>query len=196
VVTSSSVALLADTIHNAADALTDGRTSLAAVIGAAGRSPTDRTVGLVITAVILAVLRGTARDIYHRLMDTVDPALFRAAQHAFTSRRNASQSFFEARRNVLRIRWTMQVCTIVCGHMFPTTSGSPLRLLAAAPRGSCRGPAGRDVQDCVAGVLDLRHQVQEQLGARVGLAGLVTRGTQIRVYPAKADVGVGRKGRF
>jgi divalent metal cation (Fe/Co/Zn/Cd) transporter len=32
-------------------------------------------VGLVITAAILVVLRGAARDIYRRLMDSVDPEL-------------------------------------------------------------------------------------------------------------------------
>jgi hypothetical protein len=32
----------------------------------------------------------------------------------------ASQSFFDAHRNVLRIRWMMQVCTVVAGQTFPT----------------------------------------------------------------------------
>jgi cation diffusion facilitator family transporter len=70
-----SAALVADGLH----ARTDGLTSLAVVIGAAGTAagwkPADPVVGLVITVAILAVLRGAARDIYRRLMDSVDPAL-------------------------------------------------------------------------------------------------------------------------
>ncbi len=66
-----SAALIADGLH----ARTDGLTSLAVVIGAAGVaagwSPADPIVGLVITAVILAVLRGAARDVYHRLMEAL-----------------------------------------------------------------------------------------------------------------------------
>src|SRR3954452_9380639 len=42
-----------------------------------------------------------------------------------TSCLSASQSRREGSRKVLRIRWMMQVCTIVWGHTLPTTSGSP-----------------------------------------------------------------------
>src|SRR3954453_16561352 len=45
----------------------------------------------------------------------------------FTSCLSASQSRREASRKVLRIRWMMEVCTIVWGHTLPTTSGSPSR---------------------------------------------------------------------
>ncbi|HLI57694.1 MAG TPA: cation diffusion facilitator family transporter [Actinomycetota bacterium] len=70
-----SAALVADGLH----ARTDGLTSLAVVIGAAGvaagLSLADPIVGLLITLAILVVLKDAARDIYRRLMDSVDPGL-------------------------------------------------------------------------------------------------------------------------
>jgi cation diffusion facilitator family transporter len=76
-----SAALVADGLH----ARTDGLTSLAVVIGATGVAvgfeQADPLVGLAITVMILAVLRGAARDIYHRLMDSVDPALVERIEH-------------------------------------------------------------------------------------------------------------------
>lgn len=70
-----SAALVADGLH----ARTDGLTSLGVVAGAlgvaAGMPIADPIVGLVITAAILAVLVQAARDVYRRLMDSVDPAL-------------------------------------------------------------------------------------------------------------------------
>jgi cation diffusion facilitator family transporter len=70
-----SAALVADGLH----ARTDGLTSLAVVLGAAGVAAgwdkADPVVGLLITAAILVVLKGAARDIYRRLMDSVDPEL-------------------------------------------------------------------------------------------------------------------------
>jgi cation diffusion facilitator family transporter len=76
-----SAALVADGLH----ARTDGLTSLAVVVGAigvaAGFERADPIVGLVITVMILGVLRGAARDIYHRLMDSVDPDLVERIEH-------------------------------------------------------------------------------------------------------------------
>jgi cation diffusion facilitator family transporter len=70
-----SAALVADGLH----ARTDGFTSLAVLLGAGGVALgwdwADPAVGLLITVAILAVLRQTAREIYRRLMDAVDPAL-------------------------------------------------------------------------------------------------------------------------
>jgi cation diffusion facilitator family transporter len=70
-----SAALVADGLH----ARTDGLTSLAVVVGAAGVAAgfrlADPIVGLVITVAILAIVRQAARDIYRRLMDAVDPEL-------------------------------------------------------------------------------------------------------------------------
>lgn len=70
-----SAALVADGYH----ARTDGLTSLAVVAAAlgvmAGFPQADPIVGLIITVVILWVLRGAARQVFGRLMDSVDPAL-------------------------------------------------------------------------------------------------------------------------
>lgn len=70
-----SAALVADGLH----ARTDGFTSLAVLLGAAGVAIgwqwADPVVGLLITVAILFVLKDAAREIYRRLMDAVDPAL-------------------------------------------------------------------------------------------------------------------------
>ncbi len=70
-----SAALEADGQH----ARTDGLTSLAVVIGAiavaAGAPDADPVVALAITVVIIVVLAGAVRQVYRRLMDSVDPAL-------------------------------------------------------------------------------------------------------------------------
>ncbi len=77
-----SAALVADGLH----ARTDGFTSLAVLVGAAGVAVgwqwADPVVGLVITVAILLVLRGAAREVYRRLMDAVDPALVAQAEHS------------------------------------------------------------------------------------------------------------------
>ncbi|MCU1670825.1 MAG: cation diffusion facilitator family transporter [Blastococcus sp.] len=77
-----SAALVADGLH----ARTDGLTSLAVLVGAAGVwlgfSLADPIVGLLITVAILAVLRTAVRDIYRRLMDAVDPHLIDQAEAA------------------------------------------------------------------------------------------------------------------
>ncbi|GAA1841608.1 cation diffusion facilitator family transporter [Asanoa iriomotensis] len=70
-----SAALVADGLH----ARTDGFTSLGVLVGAGGLALgwrwADPVVGLLITAAILVVLAGAARQVYRRLMDAVDPAL-------------------------------------------------------------------------------------------------------------------------
>ncbi|MEV4085343.1 cation diffusion facilitator family transporter [Nonomuraea fuscirosea] len=75
-----SAALVADGLH----ARTDGFTSLAVLLGAGGAALgfplADPVVGLLITIAICYVLRDAAREIYHRLMDAVDPALVDAAE--------------------------------------------------------------------------------------------------------------------
>ncbi|HET6873533.1 MAG TPA: cation diffusion facilitator family transporter [Acidimicrobiales bacterium] len=75
-----SAALVADGMH----ARTDGLTSLAVVAGAGGVAlgwkQADPVVGLAITLAILLVLRRAARDIYRRLMDSVDPELVAQAR--------------------------------------------------------------------------------------------------------------------
>ncbi|MEU8364139.1 cation diffusion facilitator family transporter [Nonomuraea sp. NPDC048882] len=75
-----SAALVADGLH----ARTDGFTSLAVLLGAGGAAlgfpVADPIVGLLITVAILFVLRDAAREIYHRLMDAVDPKLVERAE--------------------------------------------------------------------------------------------------------------------
>src|SRR6478735_1387567 len=75
-----SAALVADGLH----ARTDGLTSLAVVVGAAGVAlgwpAADPIIGLVITVAILGVLRTAARDVFRRLLDGVDPALVDATE--------------------------------------------------------------------------------------------------------------------
>ncbi|MFG1932963.1 cation diffusion facilitator family transporter [Mycobacterium sp. NPDC048908] len=70
-----SAALRADGMH----ARTDGLTSLAVVVGAAGAAlgfpAADPIVGLVIAAAIAVVLVFAARDVFGRLLDRVDPDL-------------------------------------------------------------------------------------------------------------------------
>src|ERR1700730_18102332 len=70
-----SAALVADGMH----ARTDGLTLLAVCGGAIGVALgwqlADPVAGLLITVAILLVLRSAARDIYRRLMDSVDPEL-------------------------------------------------------------------------------------------------------------------------
>lgn len=80
-----SAALVADGHH----ARTDGFTSLAVVLGAAGVAlgwpQADPVVGLLITVAILAVLRSAVREVGGRLMDAVDPTLVEQATHAVTT---------------------------------------------------------------------------------------------------------------
>lgn len=75
-----SAALVADGLH----ARTDGLTSFAVVLSAAGTALgfplADPIVGLVICATIVTVLVSAAREIYGRLMDGVDPALIGRAE--------------------------------------------------------------------------------------------------------------------
>ncbi|THA56459.1 cation diffusion facilitator family transporter [Streptomyces sp. A1136] len=77
-----SAALVADGLH----ARTDGFTSLAVLLGVGGAAlgwrAADPVVGLLVTAAILMVLRDAAREVYRRLMDSVDPALVDTAEHA------------------------------------------------------------------------------------------------------------------
>jgi cation diffusion facilitator family transporter len=75
-----SAALVADGLH----ARTDGFTSLAVVLGAAGVAlgfpAADPVVGLGITVAILFVLRDAAKEVFRRLLDAVDPATVELAE--------------------------------------------------------------------------------------------------------------------
>jgi cation diffusion facilitator family transporter len=77
-----SAALVADGYH----ARTDGFTSLAVLIGAVGSwlgAPIlDPLVGLAITVAILVILKGAAVQVWHRLMDAVEPEVLDKAREA------------------------------------------------------------------------------------------------------------------
>ncbi|WP_433306364.1 cation diffusion facilitator family transporter [Actinoplanes sp. CA-030573] len=77
-----SAALVADGLH----ARTDGFTSLAVVLAAAGTWAgwrwADPVVGLAITVAIGYVLKDAGREVCHRLMDRVEPALVDRAERA------------------------------------------------------------------------------------------------------------------
>ncbi|GAB3528265.1 cation diffusion facilitator family transporter [Arthrobacter monumenti] len=95
-----SAALVADGIH----ARTDGFTSLAVVLGVIGVwlgfPLADPIIGLVITAAIVVLLWGTARDIGRRLLDGVDPDLVDRAERSVRA--------VEGIQGVdhIRLRWT------------------------------------------------------------------------------------------
>jgi cation diffusion facilitator family transporter len=76
-----SAALVADGLH----ARTDGFTSLAVVLGAAGVALgfplADPIIGLGITVAILFVLRDAAKEVFRRLMDAVDPTTVDLVEH-------------------------------------------------------------------------------------------------------------------
>lgn len=77
-----SAALVADGYH----ARTDGLTSLAVLVGAAGVwlgfPQADPLVGIGITIAILLILKDAARQIWYRLMDAVDPAILQRVEAA------------------------------------------------------------------------------------------------------------------
>jgi cation diffusion facilitator family transporter len=94
-----SAALVADGLH----ARTDGFTSLAVLLGAAGVAlgwrQADPVVGLLITIAILAVLRSALTQVGARLMDAVDPHLVDQATAAITTVDGINAV------TALRIRW-------------------------------------------------------------------------------------------
>ena len=94
-----SAALVADGMH----ARTDGFTSLAVVVGAvltlAGYGDADAVVALVITAAITVVLFGAVREVYRRLMDSVDPELVDQVEAVLRSTRGVVDV------DSVRIRW-------------------------------------------------------------------------------------------
>ena len=77
-----SAALVADGYH----ARTDGFTSLAVLLSAGGVwlgfPQADPLIGLAITVAIVLVLKDAGIQVWHRLMDAVDPALIEAAEKA------------------------------------------------------------------------------------------------------------------
>ena len=133
-----SAALVADGLH----ARTDGLTSLAVVAGAvavaAGASAADPIVGLVITVLIVVVLLGAIRQVYRRLMDSVDPELVDEVEEVLRSVPGIDDV------QVVRIRWVghelraeIEVCSdsrlsLVDAHAIATEAHH--RLLHEVPR--------------------------------------------------------------
>jgi cation diffusion facilitator family transporter len=94
-----SAALVADGLH----ARTDGFTSIAVLLGAAGVAAgwkwADPVVGLGITVAILFVLRDAAQEVYRRLMDAVDPTLVGQAERSLAATEGVE------RVGRVRLRW-------------------------------------------------------------------------------------------
>lgn len=94
-----SAALVADGLH----ARTDGFTSLGVLLAAGGAwlgwQWADPVVGLLITAAILSVLCGAAKEIFARMLDAVDPALVEQAEQALRATPGVRAV------GVLRMRW-------------------------------------------------------------------------------------------
>jgi cation diffusion facilitator family transporter len=109
-----SAALVADGLH----ARTDGFTSLGVLVSAGGLALgwrwADPVVGLAITAAILVVLAGAARQVYRRLMDAVDPSLVDAMERALRD----TDGVVEV--GAARLRWIghrlRAECAIVVDH--------------------------------------------------------------------------------
>ncbi|WP_246147755.1 cation diffusion facilitator family transporter [Nonomuraea turkmeniaca] len=150
-----SAALVADGLH----ARTDGFTSLAVLLGAGGAGLgfpiADPIVGLLITAAICFVLRDAAREIYHRLMDAVDPALVDAAEHIIAGVEGVQQV------GSVRLRWIGHALhaeveilvdhdmSVVDAHAVAVEAEHRLihelpRLRAATVHTDPHGPAGAD----------------------------------------------------
>ncbi|MFE9393510.1 cation diffusion facilitator family transporter [Streptomyces sp. NPDC006784] len=111
-----SAALVADGLH----ARTDGFTSLAVLLSAGGAAlgwqSADPVVGLLITAAIVLVLRDAAREVFHRVMDAVDPSLVDAAEDALRTVPGVLDI------GQLRLRWIGhrlrgEVAIIIDGHL-------------------------------------------------------------------------------
>lgn len=94
-----SAALVADGMH----ARTDGFTSLAVVVGAAGVAlgfpAADPIAGLLIAGLILVVLKDAGRDVLLRIMDAVDPAIAREARDVLAETPGVESV------GAVRIRW-------------------------------------------------------------------------------------------
>ena len=130
-----SAALIADGLH----ARTDGFTSLAVLIGAAGVALgwdwADPVVGLLITVAILAVLRQAAREIYRRLMDAVDPALVGQAEQTLQATAGVLGT------GQVRMRWIghqiRAECEVIVDPGITAVAGPPGRRRRGARAAAC-----------------------------------------------------------
>lgn len=133
-----SAALVADGYH----ARTDGLTSLAVVLGAAGVwlgfPLADPLVGLLITVAILLVLKDAAIQMWRRLMDAVDPSLVAQATAA------AREAPGVQGVSVVRARWIGHAihaealivadADLTLGQAHEVAEGARHKMLHAVPR--------------------------------------------------------------
>ncbi|MDP9019241.1 MAG: cation diffusion facilitator family transporter [Actinomycetota bacterium] len=133
-----SAALVADGLH----ARTDGLTSLAVVGGAVGVALgfplADPAVGLLIAVVILFVLRSAARDVFRRLMDSVDPHLVADVERILANVPGVEEV------QAVRIRWVghelraeaeiMSDCDLTLARSHEIAEEAHHRLLHDVPR--------------------------------------------------------------
>jgi cation diffusion facilitator family transporter len=116
-----SAALVADGLH----ARSDGFASLAVLVGVAGVALgvplADPVIGLVITAAILVVGWGAARQVYRRLMDAVDPSLVERVEQVL----RATPGVLDV--GELRLRWIghrlRAECAVVVDHHLTVVEG-------------------------------------------------------------------------
>ncbi|NYI70550.1 cation diffusion facilitator family transporter [Naumannella cuiyingiana] len=133
-----SAALVADGLH----ARTDGFTSLAVVLGAAGVAVgwtwADPVIGLLIALAILGVLRSAIKQVGARLMDAVDPRLVARARAEIAG----TPGVLGVR--AIRLRWighTLHAdADVTVGDDLPVTAGHEIahaveqRLIDGVPR--------------------------------------------------------------
>ncbi len=133
-----SAALVADGLH----ARTDGLTSLAVVAGAVGVALgfrlADPLVGLAVTVAILFVLKDAARDIYRRLMDSVDPDLVDHVERVLSGVPGVEQV------ETVRLRWVghelraeaevVSDCDLTLGQAHQISEEAHHQLLHQIPR--------------------------------------------------------------
>ena len=133
-----SAALVADGLH----ARTDGITSLGVLVGAIGVALgfrlADPIVGLLITLAILVVLRDAGREVFRRLMDSVDPDLVGQLREELLATPGV------VGLGEVRLRWIghslRAECEVVVGHDLSVVDAHAIteeaqhRLLHAIPR--------------------------------------------------------------
>ena len=133
-----SAALVADGLH----ARTDGITSLGVLVGAIGVALgfrlADPIVGLLITLAILIVLRDAGREVFRRLMDSVDPDLVGQLREELLATPGV------VGLGEVRLRWIghslRAECEVVVGHDLSVVDAHAIteeaqhRLLHAIPR--------------------------------------------------------------
>jgi cation diffusion facilitator family transporter len=91
--------LEADGYHARTDGFTSQAVSLGAVGAWLGFERADPIVGLAISVAIFAVLRTAARQVFHRLMDAVDPDIVASIEHT------AAHVEVVQRVGAVRARW-------------------------------------------------------------------------------------------